>query len=326
MPRRADAQNLDSLLDTMTNVVGILIVLMAVTQLTISDAMQRIQKRAESGLAPAQRNLSALEERWAKLAAVDASGVRETEALDRQLRALREEPEALALLDTSPADIARDLGRSRARIGDLEKQIGEANEELANLQIRLDDEDSDDEAPPVRLPDPRPPPVGALQHVVICRYQRCFHVDWPALVRSYRTGVEAAVGVPPAMLRLGQASRGLKEYFDKRDIGSRELRVRIDRSSQYGPTWRLEWRSDREGETPRELRGRASKYRGGLRAHPPGSHYLLFAVWSDSFTAYLAAREIAESAGFSVGWEPWRREFIRSVLRPPRFADPTPID
>jgi hypothetical protein len=310
----------------MTNVVGILIVLMAVTQLTISDAMERIQNRAESGLAPAQQKLSALEEQWAKLASADASGVGQSEALDRQLRALREEPELRALLDTSPADIARGLGRSRARVGELEKQIAEANEELANLQIRIDEEDSDDETPPVRLPDPRPPPVGARQRVVLCRYQRCFHVDWPALVRSYRAGVEAAVGVPPAMLRLGQASSGLKEYFDKRDIGSRELRVRIDRSSQYGPTWRLEWRSERQGETPRELRGYGSKYRGGLLASPPTSHYLLFAVWSDSFTAYLAAREIAERAGYSVGWEPWQNEFTRSVLRPPRFADPTPVD
>ncbi|MFP6605411.1 MAG: hypothetical protein VCC19_02445 [Myxococcota bacterium] len=39
----AGDQNVDSLLDTMANVVGILIVLMAVTQLTVNDAMKRIR-------------------------------------------------------------------------------------------------------------------------------------------------------------------------------------------------------------------------------------------------------------------------------------------
>ena len=39
----AGDQNVDSLLDTMANVVGILVVLMAVTQMTVNDAMKRIQ-------------------------------------------------------------------------------------------------------------------------------------------------------------------------------------------------------------------------------------------------------------------------------------------
>ncbi len=45
--RRAgfQGQNLDSLLDTMANVVGILIVLVAVTQLTLGDAVKRIATR-----------------------------------------------------------------------------------------------------------------------------------------------------------------------------------------------------------------------------------------------------------------------------------------
>ena len=41
--RHTDSQNLDSLLDTMANVVGILVVLMAVTQMTVNDAMKRIR-------------------------------------------------------------------------------------------------------------------------------------------------------------------------------------------------------------------------------------------------------------------------------------------
>ena len=42
MAARSPDQNLDSLLDTMSNVVGILVVLVAVTQLSIGDAVERI--------------------------------------------------------------------------------------------------------------------------------------------------------------------------------------------------------------------------------------------------------------------------------------------
>ena len=40
---RPRGENVDSLLDTMANVVGILIVLLAVTQMTVGDAMDRIR-------------------------------------------------------------------------------------------------------------------------------------------------------------------------------------------------------------------------------------------------------------------------------------------
>ena len=41
-PRKSSGGSLDSLLDTMTNVVGILVILLTVTQLGVSDAVKRI--------------------------------------------------------------------------------------------------------------------------------------------------------------------------------------------------------------------------------------------------------------------------------------------
>jgi hypothetical protein len=55
MPTRSEDQNLDSLLDTMANVVGILVVLVAVTQLSVGDAVERIShgSRSDIEVAPA---------------------------------------------------------------------------------------------------------------------------------------------------------------------------------------------------------------------------------------------------------------------------------
>jgi len=49
--RQSDDGNLDSLLDTMTNVVGILIILMAMTQIGVGDAVQRILRETDAPLA-----------------------------------------------------------------------------------------------------------------------------------------------------------------------------------------------------------------------------------------------------------------------------------
>jgi hypothetical protein len=43
--RREESQNLDSLLDTMANVTGILVVLLAVTQISVGDAMARLREQ-----------------------------------------------------------------------------------------------------------------------------------------------------------------------------------------------------------------------------------------------------------------------------------------
>ena len=45
-PKKQSGANLDSLLDTMTNVVGILLILLTVTQLGMSDAVKRISTTA----------------------------------------------------------------------------------------------------------------------------------------------------------------------------------------------------------------------------------------------------------------------------------------
>ena len=72
--RRGDAQNLDSLLDTMANVTGILIVLLAVTQISVGDAMTRVRddldQRPElspASLAQAEAEARSLQETLAPL-------------------------------------------------------------------------------------------------------------------------------------------------------------------------------------------------------------------------------------------------------------------
>ncbi len=117
--RNTDSQNLDSLLDTMANVVGILVVLMAVTQLTINDAMKRIRvwKSDEAVSLREQRH-----EAEAKLAMIGPASL--AEALERSR--LREQIERLrsdsaAARPVEPARVATDLARNKLQSRELER-------------------------------------------------------------------------------------------------------------------------------------------------------------------------------------------------------------
>ena len=56
--RRGEAESLDSLLDTMANVVGILVMLVAVSQLSLGDAVERIREHAGESAAATPADLA----------------------------------------------------------------------------------------------------------------------------------------------------------------------------------------------------------------------------------------------------------------------------
>lgn len=58
------------------------------------------------------------------------------------------------------------------------------------------------------------------------------------------------------------------------------------------------------GERERELASEWSLFRRRLASYDPESHHIIFLVRTDSFEVFHAARRLAISMGFSVGWEP----------------------
>ena len=112
-----DSQNLDSLLDTMANVVGILVVILAVTQISVGEAMKRI--RAYEDEAAVEQALE--RERSSELRI--EMDVLETELASLNVEAKQQEQsgltEAAALLRRSPdaVELADADGLLLARVG-----------------------------------------------------------------------------------------------------------------------------------------------------------------------------------------------------------------
>ncbi|MCG8590800.1 MAG: hypothetical protein MJE66_16030 [Proteobacteria bacterium] len=325
--RRRPQDSYDSLLDTMANVVGILVVLLAVTQLSVGDAMQRIrdvesERRRERLDDPEAGELARLRAAWEEEAARDDANQRELAWLGDRIAALR------ALPRPSEADndqLASTLAATRVSAERLAEEVKATDERLARLRVRLAGMAPRRADWQVRMPDPRPAPAGSEPMAIFCRYRRCFVVDFQELDRLLNAGLRAATagsGAPGS----GGGTAAV-DHFRRNDLGDDHVRMELGTTpGRRALSVTLRWRSEREGETLEEFRRSGSELSRDIARHRPSQRYADFYVWSDSFGPYLAARELVEAAGFSAGWWPLATQDEYVALPHSGELNPIPID
>lgn len=315
--KRGDAQNLDSLMDTMANVTGILIVLLAVTQISVGDAMARlrddIEQRPElspaslaqaesearslratlAPLLPQRSHLEALRDEQREFLAALAE--ENAEARDMIARASEEPHEEEALRGV--------LGARRSAQASLRERALSARAELREIETALSRQSGSQVA---RLPDPRAAPAGSRQVVYFCRHGRILRVNESSLMAALHQGTREASGGrwsygqgPPNFVDRGQ----LQAWFHEHDVGTRELRWHVVDNGPRELWAQLEWRKRSLGEGLAAISSRQSDFERNLLHLDPRRVHLSFFVWDDSFDVYVKAREIAEAEGFSAGWE-----------------------
>jgi hypothetical protein len=330
--RRTSNENLDSLLDTMANVVGILIVLLAVTQISVSDAMLRLS--ASGGGEPTTAGFEEAEEeaqRLVSLVAERKSQLDELEALralgESELGGLLPYVERLGgtLEDGEQRGLSLTalealLGRRRAELERTLPEVVAARAEMAKYD-RLRAAPVESAAFKVtRLPDTRPAPGGARAVDVFCRFDRVFFPGLDGLLELRETEMRRAVDTPRGAIPLLPDDRTrIAAHFEAQDIGTDLVRWRFVDAGRRGLISRLEWRSREIGETAPELVASSSTYRAQLAGIDPAHTFFRFHVWSDSFDAYLRARAVATEAGFAASWIPYDRnlEPQMNMLSPP---------
>ena len=310
--RRDDAQSIDSLLDTMANVVGILVVLVAVTQLSLGDAIERIRERAGERAASTPADLAELVgQREVVLDAIELARSK-IELFVGEPRAGMVLADATPLLDEfeslagtrvaagdapSPDEVAN-LKIEVARLeGDVRTRQGEHEQLLAILA-----EPAEEDAPlTIRLPDPRPVPVGLERVFFLCRGGEVHPLDLPSLLDVLRDGVQAATGEYQATPVIGRRDvPWIVNHFKKERIVDQGYRWVFDAGlhAELVPTDDVA-----PGEGVDAMRSPGSRTAEALDRLSPRRNYVRFFVWPDSFDAYLAARRLAEERGLRVGWQ-----------------------
>ena len=308
--RRDQNQNFDSLLDTMANVVGILVVVMAFTQIHVGEAVRRIHQVetapgaavSPEARAGAIREGDRLESDLETFAPSSLAAVGELERMQERFlhHANFQAADAKDLISAQQVVVA--LLREDREARERDRSLTNLRAEEQQMQIRLSETRREVESAVhrIRLPDPRPAPLGTEAMTFFCRYGRVKYVDIDELDRLRISGLDSARKAP----RYSGSSvlSSLIRHFYQRDIGDDSVRWRLREAANNQIYVKLEFRNREIGEERNTIAAVESHFRQSLYAASPNQRYILFEVWSDSFSVYLRARSIAEEMGYSVGW------------------------
>ncbi|MCM2372050.1 coiled-coil domain-containing protein [Aporhodopirellula aestuarii] len=353
-----DDGGLDSLLDTMTNVVGILVLVLIVTQISVADVVTKLTTENQiddETLAELTQQLVARrqEQDELKRVLIDPLNIdpeqqrRELELkrdlLERRRKELakkQEEKNQYAMkieADREQAEKNRKLvADTKAQRDELQVELAQSLERKAELQAKLDS--TPKTAAPadieVSIPNPRPAPSGAKQLVLICAHNELY----PLRLDDFRERAEAQARHIIARFKLdrdpaaGIDPKRFTEYWERLSDKDEFFDVEYFVAGERFPRLRFIPRPD-DGASEKEIVNPRSRIRSPklLGAINPEKMYARFFVLPDSFGVYVTARRFFSEAGVLAGWEPQPEDWRYQTgvpggieLGPPRPPKPTP--
>ena len=317
---RRDAEagglSLDSLMDTLTNVVGILVIILIFTVIQGADAVKRIKGFVDEisedqlrRLAAQSREVQSLLEKYRlDLKELSDDAPNQQTAMARYKEMIAELNKNLAELARGKVDITeiqKQVDQRRTQVEGIEKDIDAKEKEIASLKAQLAQTQAagpNSEVKIVNLPEPRQAPKGAKPITFICRGGRVMPLDTPGLQEKAKDAVQAASRV---LIRQGQIDCGkLTEIFDKRGLGDRYLTLKVRIGTDAKPYLAVLPRPD-AGDKTEAISMRNSQFSRSIQGVDAERFYLDFRVFSDSFPAYLEARNVAARQGLLAGWTPY---------------------
>ncbi len=353
-----DDGGLDSLLDTMTNVVGILVLVLIVTQLGVNDAITQITANsnvtaedvelARLELDTLDTQKKELEEQTKSLTPFDADAAREQLKRLQELLATRKKLLADQSKQTNEFAIALDRDRktaaknekeikdTKAKRQQLQADLDKALKQRAELQALLDRTPNRSGPAPakvVTIPNPRPAPPGARQVTFVCAGNLLYPMNLDdirkdaelrakQLITRQRLNLDQKAGIDPAKFE--------KFYTKLKYATDQYFNVEYYISGNRWPRMKLTPKPGR-GASDKELRRAGSRIRKQIAVLDPKKFYARLYVLPDSFDVYLTAREVLTEAGLLAGWDPQPEKWVYTTsvgggiqLGPPLPPNPNP--
>ncbi len=329
--KKDSGASLDSLLDTLTNVVGILVILLSVTQLGVGEAVQRIAKSDDVRPEVYEKALEEREKLMLQRIELEnrlaVYAPQEGEIADLDLRLLKKKIEdleaSLAVLsegkDERDLEMLELLNRQKEAQRRLEThkkeaeksetELSSAQDLLAKLKSKLADAPAGGypASTIITLPNPRSAPEGAQPVPVLCREGRVYFIDNINLQRAALKKIETIgkrrkllfnpdQGVDKDIL-IGEFHRGAA-------LGDDNIELKLIAA---GRTPKLVFqRKKGAGETVEDLRGGRSSFEKRIRRLDGRRYYAKFLVWPDSFEVYIEARKLCSDRDLLAGWKAQR--------------------
>ncbi len=316
--RRTIPDNLDPLVDTLSNVVGILVIVVALMQLQLGDALTRVVEL---------ERIRIERERDHALSPTGAKG----RAQRRDVLLRRTEADVEESIRIATATLAQ-LGALTPSEGrdDLER-IDELENRLDALQVSLAEskrvrdrrsryETRLQKVPKrmvARLPDPQV--LHGKESWILVRHGRVYLADREALLREGSRAIGLILQDPVHRRVREDEFDSVARYLRKRNVGHGNFRWQLE--TEPDVRVQLAWHSQDAGLEHADLAA-SRALREWLAVRSPDIDFIRFQVWGDSFEAYLAAREAITAAGFRGGWRGYEidQEFDLGL----RFGPPDP--
>ncbi len=322
--RRASAEgaNLDSLMDTLTNVVGILIMILILVQINAVRSVKKIV----SDLPPV--SLAELEKKKQELAEAKSLAEAELQKLERRKKAPPMSPTEVKKLAAEIIQLERDIQSRRGPLLDLETLQKKLAEQEKVLVLRKDEmaallKERESllgilQATPVpvapqpkvvRVPNSRPVPENANYQRFLVANGRVYHLDADAAVKQVmddfarvKRDMEKERIKRDGKLVIIYDQEKMVNYFATRKPNLRDVEATVMPNKPWTRLYvQMKPKSD-GGEATEQLAPLTSRYQNLLRSFP-GRTVVWFHVVPDSFESYLKARELCDQRGLPAGWE-----------------------
>jgi len=311
--KKDEGGSLDSLLDTITTVVGILIILLIVVQLGADSAVKRIveqekendskelmekySKHFEEQRQALLDEKKALQDKLASKNKEQAQLIKEISLLEKKLAT---EKKAMP----PPPPKLQNLREEKAKLEKETKTVEVKVKKVKGLLSKAPKPSSESLSKEVNLPDPKPAPPKAKPFRFLCRGGKIYPLDDSRLINRVTQEIKKA-GTSPNKAKEYDGKKILAHFAKaKPEDPFFQAIPRIDGSKRI--IFDLRKKSP-AGEDEAALVKPTSKYLAALKGISPKSHYLQFEVFEDSFAAYLSARELASKRNFPAGWKPVSR-------------------
>ena len=337
-----------ALMDTMTNVVGVLIIVLVMVGISLARSVNKVLSELPSVTQEQFDKLKkTLEEQKPK---EDPKKVEQD--LAKTQEALKKNIEALKTLDvTTDKQNSKSIG-----LDELQKQLDERKKErdthkkdvekllaeVDKLKAQLDTTPvyTPPPATVVKLPNPREMPQNAVVQRFLVAGGRIIYLNDEEFMKMVVAEVEKSQkalvhseeqvkdgdGRPVTekkgtrlvvKMKTVYDQQKMAEYFSKGRIGSRELKLELVPAPTSSRMPMRLTPLPNAGEAVDQIKNPASVFQRAMRKFKTEPNTVVwFYVYKDSLDLYLAARDLADQVGVPVGWEIYNNNYFQRTVQP----------
>lgn len=320
----AAGASMDSLMDTLTNVVGVLIIILILVQINVSQALKKII----SELPPASiEEVQQLREQAAKQKTTLDSAQKNAEQLQKEADAARKEltkiePELKALETTAEKTKAPllDLASLRKQLEEKRVLVTKTKTEMAALlteqeKLKAVLAETPMVAPPaakvVRVPNSRPVPEKATIEKFLIAGKQVYYLDFDAAMKLFASEFNAnrtrfekeKTKTATGERKIIYDQTKISQHFEQRRLAVRNLDLRVP-INKFSTRLALQLIArPAQGEPIDAAVRMTSLFQGNLRRFKNGNNVIWLYVARDSLDAYTQARDAVDVLGLPAGWE-----------------------